>query len=173
MRTLFLVIGAILLGAWPAAASGGGGMSDPGSFAGPTPSGPTPQQLQDAYNDGVKAVDAQDWKKAISKFSYVTDANPNVADAWNYLAYASRKSGNFKRSEAAYKKALKLDPNHPRANEYYGELLLEENRIPEAEQRLAVLQTCCAADPVTAQLAGLIANAKAAPAGAPRASGGY
>lgn len=143
----------------PARASGGGTASVPTSM--PTPEGPSMEQIKAAYVDGVKAVDAQDWKLAVRKFRFVTNYAAGSADAWNYLGYSSRKSGDLKGGEKAYKRALKIDPNHPRANEYYGELLLEMNRIPEAEQRLAVLQSCCASNPVTAELASLITDAKA------------
>jgi Tfp pilus assembly protein PilF len=155
-----LILGATLVGAGPAGAAGGG-MSGSSSDFPEMPRGPSPEDIQANYNAGVAAVTAQDWKTAVRKFSFVTENSPDMADAWNYLAYSSRKGGNPKKSEVAYKRALKIDPTHPRANEYYGELLLELNRIPEAEQRLAVLQTCCASNPVTAELAGLIADAKA------------
>jgi Tfp pilus assembly protein PilF len=155
-----VLVAAVLLGAAPAGASGGGMSSSSSDFP-DVPQGPSPDDIKASYNAGVAAVTAQDWKTAVRKVAFVTENSPNMADAWNYLAYSSRKDGNPKKSEAAYKRALKIDPNHPRANEYYGELLLELNRIPEAEQRLAVLQSCCAANAVTAELAGLIADAKA------------
>ena len=174
--SLALAVSAALVMAGPALASGGGGM-DSGAMSGGADmaaGGPSADDLVKAYNEGVVAIDAQNWKLAVSKFSFVTDNNPNVPDAWNYLGYSSRKSGNAKKSEVAYKRALKLDPNHPRANEYYGELLLELNRVPEAEQRLLVLQTCCAADPVTAELSGLIAQVKAGkPMPGAKTSAGY
>ncbi len=129
-----------------------------GSFE---PSGPSLAEIEDAYNDGVKFIAAGDFKKAASKFRMVTQNLPDNADAWNYLGYSSRKAGDPKRSETAYKRALKIAPNHPRANQYYGEFLVEQNRIPEAEERLAVLNACCAASQLTKDLATLIADAKA------------
>jgi cytochrome c-type biogenesis protein CcmH/NrfG len=121
----------------------------------------TVEQIDAAYADGIKAVEASDWKAAVAKFKFVTRNAAKNADGWNYLGYASRKGGDAKAGEAAYKRALRIDPNHPRANEYYGELLLQLNRVPEAEERLAVLNKCCASDAATAKLASLIADAKA------------
>lgn len=140
-----------------AAPGGGGGDMGGGSFE----SGPSPQELEDAYNAGVALIAAGEFKKAASKFAMVTDSLPKNADAWNYLGYSSRKAGNPKRGETAYKRALKLEPNNPRANEYYGELLVELNRIPEAEERLAVLNACCAGTQAAKDLATIIADAKA------------
>ncbi|MGE3302092.1 MAG: tetratricopeptide repeat protein [Hyphomonadaceae bacterium] len=159
MRIAVAAFTACLIGSGPALAAGGGMESGP--IQGGMETGPSPEQLQAAYNDGVRAVEAQNWKQAVSKFKFVTRSARDNADAWNYLGYSSRKGGDLKAGEKAYQRALKINPNHPRANEYYGELLLEQNRIAEAEQRLAVLQACCAANPVTAELAGLIADAKA------------
>jgi tetratricopeptide (TPR) repeat protein len=163
-KIIALAIAAIALGAIPAFGAGGGsiggGSMGGGDMGSPIDSGmgggPTPAELQDKYNEGVADIEREDWKTAVKRFSYVTDYLPKMADAWNYLGYSQRKGGNPKKSEAAYKKALKIDPNHPRANEYYGELLVELNRTPEAEQRLAVLKACCASDPVTGQLASFI-----------------
>jgi cytochrome c-type biogenesis protein CcmH/NrfG len=121
----------------------------------------TVEEIDAAYREGIKAVEASDWKAAVAKFKFVTRNAAKNADGWNYLGYSSRKGGDAKAGEAAYKRALRIDPNHPRANEYYGELLLQLNRIPEAEERLAVLNKCCATDAATAKLASLIADAKA------------
>jgi tetratricopeptide (TPR) repeat protein len=169
-----LLISAALVTAAPAFAAPGGGMSGGGMDMPSGPVGPSAQELEAAYNEGVAAIDKQDWKTAVKKFTLVTDNLPKMADAWNYLGYSQRKGGNAKKSEAAYKKALKIDPNHPRANEYYGELLADLNRMPEAEQRLAVLTACCAADPGTKKLTDYIAAAKtAAASGAAKPTPGY
>jgi hypothetical protein len=42
-----------------------------------------------------------------------------------------------------YTKALNKEPNHLGANEYMGELYLEMNDLPKAEERLAVLKSAC------------------------------
>jgi Tfp pilus assembly protein PilF len=140
------------------AAGGGGGDMGGGGFEA---SGPSPAEIEQAYNQGVAYIAAGEFKKAATKFAFVTDAAPKSADAWNYLGYSSRKAGNAKRGESAYKRALKLEPNNPRANEYYGELLVELNRVPEAEERLAVLNACCAGTQPAKDLAAIIADAKA------------
>ena len=42
-----------------------------------------------------------------------------------------------------YLKALALEPNHLGANEYLGELYLEEDDLPNAEKQLVTLQKAC------------------------------
>ena len=132
------------------------------------------EEILNTYNRGITALNAGEWKKAAVQFRIVTDNLPGSADAWNYMGYAERRAGAAKRSEAAYKKALKINPNHTGANEYYGELLVELNRMAEAEQRLAVLKACCAAGPQVGHLEAFIAQAMAAPvSSAAKPSVGY
>jgi Flp pilus assembly protein TadD len=161
IRTLSaaLAFSAMIFVAGPTFAAGGGEMSGPIEMPNVAP--PTQEEIKATYNQGVGLIQEQNWKKAVTKFAFVTEHAPDLTDAWNYLGYTQRKAGNAKKSEAAYKKALKLDPNHPRANEYYAELLLETNRLPEAEERLAVLNACCASSPEAVLLTGLVADAKA------------
>ncbi len=170
------LLAAILMGAPLQASANGGGWGDAGGGAGGAFDGAeggradegflgakpmTAKELQDTYNDAVTLLASGDFKRAARKFEAVSDHAPNNADVWNYVGYSLRKSGNAKKGEMAYKKALRLAPNHPRANQYYGELLVEQNRIPEAEERLAVLNACCANAQMTKDLAALIADAKA------------
>jgi Tfp pilus assembly protein PilF len=42
-----------------------------------------------------------------------------------------------------YNKALALMPNHLGANEYLGELYVEQGQMDKAKQRLVVLQAAC------------------------------
>jgi tetratricopeptide (TPR) repeat protein len=68
---------------------------------------------------------------------------PSNADAYNYLGYANRKLGKHSEALMYYQKALSLEPEHLGANEYLGELYLEMKQLPQAEERLAVLQNAC------------------------------
>jgi tetratricopeptide (TPR) repeat protein len=65
------------------------------------------------------------------------------ADALNLLGYANRKLGDKSKAMTYYTKALNLEPNHLGANEYMGELYLEMNDLPKAEERLAILKNAC------------------------------
>ena len=70
-------------------------------------------------------------------------AKPDSADAWNLTGFASRKLGDYVRSETAYDKALALDPKHKGALEYKGELYLTLGNLAGAEGLLARLNAQC------------------------------
>ena len=89
------------------------------------------------------AIARKDYPLAISELNAVLAKKPEHANAWNLLGYSSRKSGDFKRAEFAYTKALKIDPNHTQAMEYMGEMYLTLNKPAKAEELLARLNKLC------------------------------
>lgn len=99
------------------------------------------------YQEGKKAIEAQDWNKAIELLSKAVQAEPDNADAHNFLGYAYRKTGKFDASFAQYNEALKLNPNHKNAHEYMGEAYLLTGDLPKAERHLAELQKICSPIP--------------------------
>ena len=70
---------------------------------------------------------------------------PKSADWNNLLGFAQRKKSppGLNVAERYYQAALKIDPKHKGALEYYGELFLMKNNLPEAEQMLARLDKVC------------------------------
>ena len=70
---------------------------------------------------------------------------PSSADWNNLLGFAQRKKTppNLNAAEFYYQAALKIDPKHKGALEYYGELLLMKNDLLGAEQVLARLDKVC------------------------------
>ncbi|HEX2386077.1 MAG TPA: tetratricopeptide repeat protein, partial [Candidatus Binatia bacterium] len=68
---------------------------------------------------------------------------PDDADVHNLLGYSYRKLGNYDKALEHYRTALKLDPRHRGAHEYLGELYLETNRLPDAENELSALKKNC------------------------------
>ncbi len=68
---------------------------------------------------------------------------PGNADAWNLIGFSSRKLGDYITSEAAYNKALAIDPKHKGALEYKGELYLTLGNLAGAEEYLARLRETC------------------------------
>ena len=88
-------------------------------------------------------------KKAIKRYEralkLLVKANkekPNQPDTLNYLGFATRKLGDFKKGEEYYLLGLKFDPNHKGINEYLGELYVVTNRIDLAKKRLEILKNC-------------------------------
>jgi predicted Zn-dependent protease len=70
---------------------------------------------------------------------------PSSADWNNLLGFAQRKKSppNLNAAEFYYQAALKIDPKHRGALEYYGELFLMKNDLAGAEQMLARLNKAC------------------------------
>lgn len=95
--------------------------------------------LQDARGQ----IKRQRWADAIATLRVVLEAEPNNADANNLMGYSLRKSGQMKRAEGFYLKALKLSPQHKGANEYLGELYVETGNLTKAKARLQALEAIC------------------------------
>lgn len=114
-------------------ALGGGGSKRPSA---------TSEQNSD-YQAGVRAVKKHDWTTAINHLEKAVKSDPQNADAWNYLGYSYRKSGNLNKAFPAYERALSLDPNHKGAREYLGEAYLQAGNLPKAQAELDKLIQIC------------------------------
>jgi Flp pilus assembly protein TadD len=90
-----------------------------------------------------KKVDASDYRGAIPILTAVVQKDPNNADALNLMGYSLRKTGQTSLALQYYNKALTLNPKHLGANEYLGELYVEQGQLDKARERLAVLQAAC------------------------------
>ena len=91
----------------------------------------------------AKAIDNQQWSRAIELMSGVLAENATNADAYNYLGYAYRKSGDHALAFANYKRALEINPKHKGAHEYIGEAYLETGDLKRAEHHLDRLDSIC------------------------------
>ncbi len=123
-----LVLGCLALPPIPASAVGGedGEVSDNPDFAA-----------------AVKAIEDQQWSRAIALMSNVVAEEETNANAYNYLGYAYRKSGDFERAIANYKQALEINPKHKGAHEYIGEAYLASGDLKRAEYHLDRLDSLC------------------------------
>jgi tetratricopeptide (TPR) repeat protein len=122
-----------------------------------------------AYLDGERAVKAKEYAKAIPLLERAVNENPRDADSYNLLGYSNRKLGNTQNALIYYQRALQYDANHKGANEYLGELYVEMNDLPKAEERLVKLGQLCQMNcEEYRDLKAAIDKAKAAPAAAPR-----
>ena len=103
----------------------------------PSSSGPSWQ------GEAQKEIKEKNYDGAIKTLLAANE--PNSADWNNLLGYAQRKKTppNLNAAEFYYQAALKIDPKHKGALEYYGELLLMKNNLPGAEQMLARLDKVC------------------------------
>lgn len=105
--------------------------SDPVSSANPT------------YNQAVELINQEKYKDAIPLLTDVVKAEPKNADAYNYLGYSFRQTGDLDKALENYQTALKIDPDHKGANSYLGVLYLMKKELPKAEECLQVLKKAC------------------------------
>lgn len=89
------------------------------------------------------AVREEDYPRAIKLLEEIVYDRPELADAWNYLGFSLRKTGEFEKSEEAYLTALRLDPEHRGVHEYLGELYLQTGRRDEAKAMAEKLASLC------------------------------
>ncbi len=69
--------------------------------------------------------------------------DPENADAWNLLGYATRMQGNLEDAEKFYATALELEPKHLGALEYMGMLYVKTGRVDAAKKLLARIDDAC------------------------------
>jgi len=135
LRRVFLLLVAFLsLMPVSVSADGGGGgdaMMAPGRPVDPD------------YAAGVKAINAGEYPAAIRLLETVVARNGQNADAYNWLAYATRQTGEVTQAIPLYQKALALDPKHRGAHEYIGEAYLILGDLARAKEHLARLDSLC------------------------------
>ncbi len=111
-----------------------------GAFAADT----TPSESAPSWQaEAQKEIKANQYDAAIK--TLLAANQPNSADWNNLLGYAQRKKTppDLTAAERYYQAALKIDPKHRGALEYYGELFLMKNDLAGAEQMLARLNKAC------------------------------
>lgn len=130
--TLFL--GAALLAATPTIGYAAGSGDDTEA---------SEPSVRDNYRSAVRAVEAKNFRKAISLLNKVIDEKPRHPDALNYLGFSHRKLGDYARGVTYYKKALSLEADHKGANEYLGQAYVELGNMVGAEKQLTTLKSIC------------------------------
>jgi tetratricopeptide (TPR) repeat protein len=128
------LIGMLLLQGLAVAAGGGGGGGGDGAQA---------KKQDPAMAAAVEAIDAKQYARAIPMLEDLVGKQPSNADAYNWLAYATRKNGDPAKSIPIYVKALALDPKHLGAHEYIGEAYLALDDLAHAREHLKRLDKLC------------------------------
>ena len=130
-----------LLMALAAAASLAHAADTPGS----NPSAPPPPSVAERMAEARKAIEAQDWRRALSELNTAARAEPRNADVHNLLGYSYRKQAtpDITKAFEHYYIALRLDPKHKGAHEYIGQAYLMEKRPEEAQKHLVQLEAIC------------------------------
>ena len=112
-----------------------------GTYEKPSPKPSPTKHAEMIKAEGYLADD--NYRLALQSLAIVVKDEPKNADAWNLTGYSNRKLGNYEDSEAAYERALTLDPKHTRAMEYMGELYLTLGQLDKAEALLRRLNKLC------------------------------
>ena len=133
--SLILALSLAVAFAAPSAAAAAGGGS---STSNPAKAAPNQDFLQ-----AERLVEAGDYRQAIELLTQVLSKQPDNADAYSLIGFSNRKLGDWDSALTYYTKALALEPDHLGANEYLGELFLEMDDLPKAEERLKVLDRAC------------------------------
>jgi tetratricopeptide (TPR) repeat protein len=137
-RAAWILIALLLLPA-PVLADGGGG----GGGGGGGDGAPAARAKDPVYTSAIQAIEARQYARAIPLLENVVAREGDNADAWNWLAYATRLNGDPAKSIPLYHKALALDARHLGAHEYIGEAYLALNDLPKAREHLARLSRLC------------------------------
>lgn len=122
--------------------------SSPGYAAMSNDPAPAPQAAPKAsggsgptFSQAKKLVKAGKYKQGLAALKALDDTgNPDVL---NLMGFSSRKLGDAKNAERYYKAALKIDPKHRGALEYYGELMVQLGNAKGAMTHLASLKADC------------------------------
>jgi Flp pilus assembly protein TadD len=105
---------------------------------------PEPAKSDPAWLTETRAsIKSDNYDQAIKQLQAANETSS--ADWNNLLGYSLRKKQppDLLGAEKYYQAALKIDPRHRGALEYYGELKLMNNDLPEAEALLARLSKAC------------------------------
>ena len=104
---------------------------------------PVPAPAADPLAKARAHIEAARWPAAIDALKGV-NATGN-ADWNNLMGYALRKKTppDLDGAQRHYDAALRIDPRHPGALEYSGELALMKGDLPTAEAKLATLSGVC------------------------------
>jgi tetratricopeptide (TPR) repeat protein len=135
----------LLLGIGPtkhvlADGGGGGGGGGGGDERTNVPRG-TP--VDPDYTAAVRAIKLDKFAEAIPLLQRVVGRDSSNADAFNWLAYATRRNGDPAASLPLYEKALAIDSKHRGAHEYIGEAYLMLGNVAKAKEHLARLNSLC------------------------------
>lgn len=136
-----LVLSLFVMLAGPAKAAGSGSYSDSGGSS--ESYGQSMKGISKNMRKAQGLISTGEYAGALGYLEAELKDKPESADAWNLTGFASRKMGDYARSEAAYDKALALDPKHKGALEYKGELYLTLGNLAGAEGLLARLNAQC------------------------------
>ena len=104
-----------------------------------------PPAEEKAVRQAREAIAERSWLRAAELLQAHVRAYPDDADAHNLLGYSLRQLERYELSQAAYERALAIEPEHLGAHEYLGQLMLTLGRRDRALHHLSTLERLCQA----------------------------
>ena len=135
IRILFIILFTVSI----AVAAGGSGGSSGGSGGDGVNYGKYSAELKPIF----VMINNEMYEEALIELETFVYENPQSADGWNSIGFASRKLGNFEDAERYYSLGLEINSEHKGILEYQGELYIQTNRIEKAKENLAILDKMC------------------------------
>ncbi len=133
-KTIIILTVAALALSSPAIAAGSGGSSGLPSTSRPA------VDPAEAYQEGIAALQAKDYKTAEKKFGDVLSVVPKNPEANYYMALAKIGNGKPKNSVRYLEKAIKERPNFVEARERLGLVSIELGKPDVAQEQLAAIE---------------------------------
>jgi type IV pilus biogenesis/stability protein PilW len=84
------------------------------------------------YQEGVAVLSSGDQQNAYVSFQKALKENPRHRDAHYYVALIYATQEKFAEAEAEIREAIDIDSEYPEAHNFLGQLLVKQNRRPEA-----------------------------------------
>ena len=87
------------------------------------------------YNEeGMKALESQNFKKAINEFSKILAIEPKLVSAKNYLGVAFLYSGQYEKALLQFQELVQLEPKNAEFQENLGEAYKKTSQYDKAEE---------------------------------------
>ena len=164
VRLLIVTTAAAALCASAALASGGGGGGGMGSTM-PSSSAPQYNPVEE-FKKGVAALQAQQYKDAITHFNRVIEVAPKDSNTWTLLGLSKEGAGDMKGARAAYEKAVRFNGDNITAHQQLGVAEAKMGDTAKAQAELADLQkrdaACAGTCPKAGELKAAVAAVQAA-----------
>jgi len=135
--------------------------------AGPALAGTTQAKsaVQVLFERGRKAMEAHDYKTAVTEFERALVADPTGGHTYTLLAVSHARLGNDGKAKKYFRSALDIDPNDLDALQYQGQLYASAGDLTKAQENADKLAKACGE---CAQQKGLVAEIARARANPPK-----
>ncbi|MEZ0223566.1 MAG: tetratricopeptide repeat protein [Alphaproteobacteria bacterium] len=122
-------------------------LATPAFAADPAPEVPKKAEVPFREDSGLISAEyyiaTGKYAQSLDVLSGVLARHPGSADAYTYRGYAYEKLGDYKKAQAAYARAIDIDPTHLGANRYLAGLYLKQEDLARAMDQLQVIRMVC------------------------------